>query len=79
MYCIYVTIVIVISNKHIVFIDMTKQARTKILRFGSSGMHIYIPADVRKDSLNPFKIGDEVVVSVDGKTLTVEMAGDGGG
>ncbi|KAB2948460.1 MAG: hypothetical protein MPEBLZ_01785 [Candidatus Methanoperedens nitroreducens] len=48
-----------------------KEAKTKIQKFGATGIHIYIPSDVRKDSQNPLKAGDEVMVSVDGKKMTI--------
>lgn len=48
-----------------------QEAKTKVQKFGVGGMHIYIPADVRKDSLFPLKLGDEVIVSVDGRKLMV--------
>jgi bifunctional DNA-binding transcriptional regulator/antitoxin component of YhaV-PrlF toxin-antitoxin module len=51
---------------------MSKQAKTKVQKFGVGGMHIYIPADVRKDSQNPLSVGDEVIVSVDGRKLIVQ-------
>lgn len=51
---------------------MSKQAKTKVGRFGVEGMHIYIPADVRKDSQNPISVGDEVMVSIDGDRLIVK-------
>jgi hypothetical protein len=51
---------------------MSKQAKTKVGKFGVEGMHIYIPADVRKDSQNPISVGDEVMVSIDGKRLIVQ-------
>lgn len=33
---------------------------------------LYIPADVRKDSRFPFKVGEKVRVRVEGKRLLVE-------
>ncbi len=48
-----------------------REAKTIVQKFGVRGMHIYIPSDVRKDSLNPLKVGDEVMVSVDGEKLIV--------
>lgn len=48
-----------------------QEAKTKVQKFGLRGMHIYIPADVRKDSLNPLTIGDEVMVSVDGEKMMI--------
>ena len=51
---------------------MSKQAKTKVGKFGVEGMHIYIPADVRKDSQNPISVGDEVMVSIDGNRLIVQ-------
>lgn len=51
---------------------MSKQAKTKVGKFGVEGMHIYIPADVRKDSQNPISVGDEVMVTIDGDRLIVQ-------
>lgn len=51
---------------------MAKQAKTKIQKFGDRGMHIYVPATVRDDSQNPLKIGDTVMVIIDGHRLLVE-------
>lgn len=48
-----------------------REARTIVQKFGVKGMHVYIPSDVRKDSLNPLRVGDEVTVSVDGEKLMV--------
>lgn len=50
---------------------MSYKAETKIQKFGTNGMTIHIPADVRKDSRNPLRVGDTVIVSVDGTKLTV--------
>ncbi len=51
---------------------MASHTKTKIQKFGDGGMHIYIPSTVREDSQNPFKIGDTVLISVDGKKMTIE-------
>jgi len=51
---------------------MAKQANSKIQKFGRKGMHIYIPATVKEDSQNPFKVGDIVSVSVDGTRMVIE-------
>jgi antitoxin component of MazEF toxin-antitoxin module len=44
---------------------------SKIQKFGIKGMHIYIPSDVRKDSQNPLKVGDDVKITVDGEKMTI--------
>jgi hypothetical protein len=39
---------------------------------GSSTGIIYIPADVVKDSIFPFKPDEEVIVRIDGQKLVIE-------
>jgi hypothetical protein len=51
---------------------MAKEAESRIQKFGRDGMHVYIPATVRSDSQNPLKVGDTVLVSVDGQKMTIE-------
>jgi len=33
---------------------------------------LYIPADLRKDSSFPFRVGQKVLIRIDGKRLVVE-------
>lgn len=40
-------------------------------RFGHAGMHVYVPSVLRTDSLNPLKIGDAVLIRVDGKSMII--------
>lgn len=35
---------------------------------------LYIPADVRKDSRFPFRVGERVLIKIDGKRLVVEKS-----
>lgn len=35
---------------------------------------LYIPADVRKDSAFPFRVGEKVRVRIDGRRLIVDKA-----
>ncbi|MCE8425818.1 MAG: AbrB/MazE/SpoVT family DNA-binding domain-containing protein [Candidatus Methanoperedens sp.] len=51
---------------------MAIQAKSKVVKFGHGGIHIYVPADVRKDSQNRIHAGDEVIVSIDGERLIVQ-------
>ncbi len=51
---------------------MAIQGKTKVVKTDGGGVHIYIPADVRKDSQNPIHAGDEVMVSIDGDRLIVK-------
>lgn len=52
---------------------MAAESKSKIQQFGKKGAMIYIPATVRDDSLNPFKIGDAVTIRVDGKRMIIEQ------
>lgn len=74
-----ITMVMVKCNENVMANIMSKQRRSRITKSGVSGMQIYIPADVRKDSQNPFKVGDEVIVKIDKGTLVIEPAGRGQG
>jgi len=49
-----------------------KQATSKVTNTGEGGMHVYIPSKVRNDSQNPLKVGDKILVSVDGQKMTLE-------
>ena len=51
---------------------MAIQGKSKVVEFGGGGIHIYIPADVRKDSQNRIHAGDEVMVSIDGERLIIQ-------
>lgn len=50
---------------------MANTAKTKIQKFGKGGMHVYIPATIREDSQNPLRVGNDVVISVDGERMTI--------
>jgi bifunctional DNA-binding transcriptional regulator/antitoxin component of YhaV-PrlF toxin-antitoxin module len=51
---------------------MALQGKTKVVQTEGGGVHIYIPADVRKDSQNPIHPGDVVMVTIDGDRLIVK-------
>jgi bifunctional DNA-binding transcriptional regulator/antitoxin component of YhaV-PrlF toxin-antitoxin module len=51
---------------------MAIQGKTKVVKTEGGGVHIYIPADVRKDSQNPIHAGDVVMVKIDGDRLIVQ-------
>jgi len=51
---------------------MANKGKSKIQKFGKGGMHVYIPATVREDSQNPLKVGNTVLISVDGNKMTIE-------
>lgn len=51
---------------------MALQGKGTIYRHVKGKMYVYIPASVRDDSQFPFKPGEKVNVSIDGKKLIVE-------
>lgn len=51
---------------------MALQGKPKVVQTEGGGVHIYIPADVRKDSQNPIHPGDVVMVTIDGDRLMVQ-------
>jgi hypothetical protein len=51
---------------------MALQGKTKVVQTEGGGVHIYIPADVRKDSPDPIHAGDVVMVTIDGDRLMVQ-------
>jgi hypothetical protein len=51
----------------------TIQTRAKIT--GHDGLTIYVPRDLKVDSLNPIKPGDKISITVDGKKMIIEKVG----
>lgn len=53
---------------------MSIQGHGKICEYMKGRVFVYVPADVRKDSAFPFRIGEKVRVRIDGERLIVEKA-----
>lgn len=53
---------------------MTVEGLTKIQKSGKNGIQVHIPAAVRIDSQNPIKLGDEVIVKIDGEKMIIVPA-----
>jgi hypothetical protein len=52
---------------------MVSQAKVKL--YGSKSRHsINLPSDFVRDSAFPFKVGDELVAKIEGKTVIIEKA-----
>ncbi len=51
---------------------MSTEGHGSLYEHAKGRLVLYIPADVRKDSRFPFKVGEKVRVRVDGKRLLVE-------
>jgi hypothetical protein len=51
---------------------MSIEGQGKICEYMKGRVFIYIPADVRKDSTFPFKIGDRVKIRIESQKLIVE-------
>ena len=66
---------ILIKNQSLVLsapIKMTLEGTGTFYEHAKNRIVLYIPADVRKDSAFPFKIGEHVRIKIDGKRLIVE-------
>lgn len=51
---------------------MALQDKGSIYQHVKGKMFVYVPASVRDDSQFPFKPGEKVTVTIDGKRLVVE-------
>jgi hypothetical protein len=52
---------------------MVNEGKTKVYRF--DGRHsLYLPSDVVGDDRFPFKVGEDLLVRIDGQRLIVESA-----
>ncbi len=51
---------------------MSREGLGSFYEHAKGRLVLYIPADVRKDSSFPFKVGERVRIKIEGKRLAVE-------
>ena len=51
---------------------MSREGHGSFYEHAKGRLVLYIPADVRKDSSFPFKVGERVHIRIEGKRLVVE-------